>query len=94
MEKFCDIVKENNIHNELDIFVLARQLKAAGKTDLFQMVFKISGKRRAELSSTRFLCDIKLIGHTKVYRAVKNTFAVSILYKGTYFSLPNESVEA
>ena len=91
MEKFCDIVKENNIHNELDIFVLARQLKAAGKTDLFQMVFKISGKRRAELSSTRFLCDIKLIGHTKVYRT---TFAVSILYKGTYFSLPNESVEA
>ena len=39
---------ENNIHNELEIFCCVQQ-KAAAKTDLLQMVFKISEKRRAEL---------------------------------------------
>ena len=39
---------EKNIHNELEIFCFVQQ-KAAAKTNLLQMVFKILEKRRAEL---------------------------------------------
>lgn len=47
--KFSDIIIENNIHSELELFVLASQQKEAGKTDLYEMVFKMTEKRRSEL---------------------------------------------
>lgn len=73
-----DIILENNIYYERELFVLAHSQKEEGKTDLLEYVLKISDKRRAELIRTAW----RIENSTKETDRLKQT-NMEILEKAT-----------
>ena len=55
--KVYDIIINNNLHTEQDLFLLAHSQKAEGKTDLLDFILRMSEKRRSELLRTAWKVD-------------------------------------
>ena len=47
-----DIIIDNNLRTEADLFLLANKQKEDGKTDLLQFILKMTDRRRSELIKT------------------------------------------
>ena len=55
--KVYDIIIDQNLRSEQDLFVLANSQKEEGKVDLLEYILKMSKKRRAELLETAWLVN-------------------------------------